>query len=335
MRKTYRERRSSWIDITLSILVFSVILVGIFFVFTVNKNLSSSPAKKSNVVEYPIVTDTIDSNYPGIKIITEISNDPYTPFALQYPQSVHNSFNDEIKTYIKEARDNYLTKMAHYKQSGGEFSGELNISFETFPHHSGMYSFVLVNSTFLGGANGSTEIVSFRLNPDTGQKVTIEDLFEHDKERLHDVSSAVRDYLFTDDSLKDYLFLDEVHLHTEPRWENFQNFALTGDSIIFYFDEYEIAAGAAGVPIVPIPLNEFTNLIAKGYLKSEIVIPEKSESEKTVEKPDTEESKEDSTTEEIEKSNEENNLDEEITLPEPKRVALTFDDGPEDRKSVV
>ena len=77
------------------------------------------------------------------------------------------------------------------------------------------------------------------------------------KSGLQRCLNTVRDILFNDESLKGKLFVDEANLHTEPHWDNFQNFALTNDSLIFYFDKYEIAAGAAGIPIAPIPSGTF------------------------------------------------------------------------------
>ena len=148
---------------------------------------------------------------------------------------------------------------------GGDESGELNISFETFPHHTGFYSFVLLNSTYLGGANGFTEINSFRLNPETGQEITIEDVFEGEQKRLNEVSKSVREILFNDESYKDKLFIEEATLHTEPHWDNFQNFALTNESIIFYFNKYEIASGLAGIPIVSVPLEQLNSLVANEF----------------------------------------------------------------------
>ena len=105
----------------------------------------------------------------------------FTPFAIQYPQSLHSPFNEKVTHYIIKAKQNYLSTMQKNKEFGIKLPGELNISFETFPHYSGNYSFVLVISSYTGGANGTTEIHSFHLNPETGKIITIRDVFEHDE----------------------------------------------------------------------------------------------------------------------------------------------------------
>ena len=95
MRKTHKKRRSVWVDLVFSTIIFSIILTGIIIIFTSTKNKAISPSENTNNAagtKFPILTDTIDSNYPGIKIITKISNDPHAPFALQFPQSIHDHF---------------------------------------------------------------------------------------------------------------------------------------------------------------------------------------------------------------------------------------------------
>ncbi|WP_246231508.1 polysaccharide deacetylase family protein [Sporosarcina jiandibaonis] len=347
MRKTHNKRRSVWIDLVFSTVILSIIiLTGIIILFTSTKNEATSPLENtSNAVgtKFPILTDMIDSKYPGIKIITMISNDPDAPFALQFPESIHDSFNTKVQDYIKNIKDRYLAEIADYKALGGNQTGELNVSFETFPHHSGFYSFVLVNSTYIGDANGFTEINSFRLNPDTGQEITIEDVFEGDQKRLNMVSEVVREILFNDESYKDKLYMEEATLHTEPDWDNFQNFALTNESLVFYFNKYKIASGTAGIPIVSVPLERLNKFVAKEFKLSienddnNIAIDEKldlQEEDKIIDEyPDiTDDSavSESNDNEIIEEDLAEDNEEEEIVeLPLVKKVALTFDDGPD------
>lgn len=315
MKKIHNKRRASWIDILLTFSIFTLIVGGGYLLFSSKNNETHSPSKnKGHTASASSTVDTIASNYPGIKIITEISNDSEIPFAIQYPQSTHETFNKKIKSYIKKVKNSYLTEITEYKQVGGEITGELNISFETYVHHSGLYSFVLLSNRYVGGANGTTEIHSFRFHPETGESTSIEEVFEHDIDRLVDVTSKVQEQLNNDPALKDYLFPEEVTVHTEPIWRNFRNFALTEDTIVFYFNEYEIAAGAAGVPIVSIPLINLDSLLAP-----EFKVQDEEKSEDVLDKP-TSPTKE----EEVEQED----RDVETTSP-GKRVALTFDDGPE------
>ena len=71
--------------------------------------------------------------------------------------------------------------------------------------------------------------------------------------------------MYDDPQLADYLFPEELQIQTEPLWANFENFAITDESIVFYFDEYELAAGTVGPPIVAIPFSDINNLLADEF----------------------------------------------------------------------
>lgn len=316
VKKNEGNGRSRWIDIKATVIILSLVVSGVFFTLLLTMDNKKSIVKKSSKVLASTITNSTNSNYPGIKIVSEISNDEVTHFALQYPQSDHNSFNEKIKSYIEKIKMNYLDEMADYNQLGGKLSGELNVSFKTIVHHSGNYSFVFMNTSYIGSSNGSTEVASFHLNPKTGKEITVEDLFDNDLEKLVRVSTLVREKLVKDDAIKDYLIVEEMNTHTEPVWTNFSNFALTNDSVIFYFDKHQIAAGAAGVPIVVLPIENIDKLIASDYKsKKPIADKENDNTSKTANKT-SENKNEDDSKKDKAKDN-------------TKQVALTFDDGPD------
>ena len=333
MTRTHRKRRSTWIDITFSIAIIALTVAAIYLISLNNKDTAAPPPKTQAADSAPVVIDTIDSSYPGIKIITETSNDTYSPFAIQYPQSLHSPFNDAISTYISHAKQGYLAAMEKNRELASDFKGELNISFETLSHHSGNYSFVIVTDSSISGANGSTEIRSFHLNPETGKVIAIEDVFGFDLKRLETLSTMVRDRLYTDIALKDYLFPEELHINTDPTWDNYTNFALTDESIIFYFDEYELAAGAVGPPIVAIALSDINDLLADEF-KLKVQPPNQEQDEDQV----TENPNDNATSEPPIDKEESDNVEQDsagTTIPDApeetgvKKVALTFDDGPD------
>ncbi|WP_186670144.1 polysaccharide deacetylase family protein [Sporosarcina sp. BP05] len=337
MKNTHRKRRSAWIDVTFSIAIIALTVSAIYLISQTTKNEASSLPKKKQAAA-SVVIDTIDSNYPGIKIITATSNDAYIPFAIQYPQSLHSPFNEAISKYITIAKQNYLTTMEENKKTSSKFTGELNISFETLSHHSGSYSFVLVNSSSTGAENGTTEIRSFHLNPETGESFTIADVLGRDPKNLETLSTLVREAIYNDPLLADYLFPEEVHIQTEPIWANFDNFAITDESLILYFDEYELAAGAVGPPIIAIPLIDINSLLSDRFQlltedTDEFAItkdPIKEENTATPSKDKESSSNQgnsDTTEDGTEGSTEE--VDNGI-----KQIALTFDDGPDPKVTI-
>lgn len=318
MKNAHHKQQKSWTSHLLTVVV-SIFIIGVgYLIYLSLANKTDTPLNNQNYVSaLKSKVETIDSNYPGIKIITEIANNPDTPFAVQYPQSTHQAFNDEIKTYIQTEKNHYITAINNAKQLKEKITGELNISFETYPHHSGLYSFVLVSNRYVEDEDGVIQIQSFLFNPETGETPTIEDIFEHDVERLTTISTIVQQQLHNDPALQDALLPEQAQEQTKPIWDNYQNVAITVDSLIFYFPENKMAAKTVGPLIVSIPLSEINELLAKKFKAQQD--KEDLEDQQTVPQKEAQDTKE-----EVEKES----TEVQSTSPS-KRVALTFDDGPD------
>lgn len=316
MNQFRKKRGNAWIDIVLSVLIITLITAGSYLLFFSPKNKAATHTdneKPSTII------DTIESKYPGIKISTETSNDLFTPYAIQYPESLHSSFNEEIATYINDVKKTYIKEMKTYKESGGKLEGELNISFQTIPHHSGNYSFVLLTNKYTSGANGTTEIRTFHLHPETGNRIEIQNLFNNDTTNLELVSQIVLEKLHANKEIKEFLIPEGVTSYTKPTWENFNDFALSNQALIFYFDKYTVATGAAGTPIITIPLEKLDGIISDAF-----------KGEKTKVDAQRNENSSNSKNEGQQEETKENLAIQETTPPNSsiKKVALTFDDGP-------
>ncbi|AVK82525.1 1,4-beta-xylanase [Lysinibacillus sp. B2A1] len=289
-----RRRRGPMIDflligliITLTTIILVIILSKDDFKF---QKISASKGTES----VPSNLSTESSAFPGIRIVTDVSNDKQTPFAIHYPQTDNKAFNEAVLQYISDSKETYLSSMKKIKNK--EAMGELNISLETFPYREHYYSFVLTKMLYLGGANHEVSTKTFFINNETGEQITIKTLLQGDENNLSTLATQVRKDLQQNLQLKDDLFTDELEKATEPKWSNFNRFSIVDDSLQFYFDEYEIASGAAGAPIVKLPLSLINPLLASDFqIAMETIKPTKP--------PTTG----DSTT---------------------KRIALTFDDGP-------
>lgn len=268
---------------------------------------SESPQAKEEINES-------DSVYPGIRIVTETSNDKRAPYAIQYPQSNVPSFNEIVTKYTEKLKTIYLQETKYANEAKKYTKGELNISFEVFQHSTGYYSFVIHSRMYTGGANNINETKIVRLHNQSGQMLTIENLLSNNEKNLIKLSAKVKEAILSNEQLKDYLIEEEWEKKTAPIWENYSNFALKNDSIAFYYSEYEIAAGAAGEPIISIPLSDINNLLA-----DEFKIPVVPVDPPPVTEPPVQEETNVSGTSQAEDIN---------TTVTDKVIALTFDDGP-------
>ncbi|MEK3980774.1 polysaccharide deacetylase family protein [Psychrobacillus sp. FSL K6-2836] len=324
MNKSRYKQRRPWID---AAVISMIALLSISLIFLSHSTKSNANQSTNNGKAPEIIKEesTKESAFPGILIKTEVSNDKYSPYSIQYPQSKVESFNAQINKYIDEQLETYLIAMQENKRIGSKTPGELNIAFEVFPHTSGSYSFVMITGTYLGGANGYTSFNTIHFHAASGKIIEIDDLFGHDESKLIKLSSLVRDNIMKDPSLKDKLLEEEMMLATEPKWSNFEKFALIDDTLVLYFDEYEIANGSAGAPIISVPLAE---------LSEQLVAPFKpTVSVEVLPKPPVEEDSENIREEKEEEKNNgietETQDDEQTENAKKKQVALTFDDGPD------
>ncbi|GLC88052.1 polysaccharide deacetylase family protein [Lysinibacillus piscis] len=290
------KRRGPLIDLLLIALIIA--LTSIILVILLSKDglkfQKISASKETPVTSIDSNLSTESSAFPGIRIVTDMSNDTHTPFAIHYPQTDNEAFNQAVLQYITKSKENYL--LAMNKNKNKDAMGELNISLETFPYREHYYSFVLTKILYLGGANQEVTMKTFFIDNETHKQLTIKTLLQNDENNLATLAAHVRKDLQQNPQLKDDLFADEVIKATEPKWANFERFAIVEDSLQFYFDDYEIASGAVGTPIVKLPLTLINPLLASEF---QIAM----ETMKPVTPPST-----DNTS--------------------VKRIALTFDDGP-------
>lgn len=321
MKKSRYKQRKPWIDAAFISMIALLSISLIFLSYSTKSNAKQSTTDNKKSPEITKEESTMESAFPGILIKTEVSNDEYSPYSIQYPHSKVESFNTQIKKYIDEQLDTYLIAMQENKRIGSKAPGELNIAFEIFPHASGSYSFVMVTGTYIGGANGYTNFHTTHLRTASGEVIEIDDLFGHDESKLIKLSSLVRDNIKKDPSLKDKILEEEMMLATEPKWSNFKEFALIEDTLVLYFDEYEIANGSAGAPIIAVPLAE---------LSEQLVAPFKPiDTEELLPKPSVEEGSEEVEVEQNSNDEASTQIDVQIGNAKKKQVALTFDDGPD------
>jgi len=259
-----RKRRGPLIDFLLIGLI--VTLISIILVIILSKDdfkFQKISASKDTASETTSKLSTENSAFPGIRIVSDVSKEKRTPFALHYPQTENKVFNDAVLQYITNAKEDYLLAMG--KNKNKEASGELTINLETFPYHEHYYSFVLTKMLYLGGTKHDVSTTTFFFNEETGEQISIQTLLQNDNNNLATLAAYVRKDLQQNVQLKDQLNKEELLKVTEPKWENFNRFAIIDDSIHFYFDENEVASGSAGAPIVKLSLSLINPLLASEF----------------------------------------------------------------------
>ncbi|MDW0110393.1 polysaccharide deacetylase family protein [Sporosarcina aquimarina] len=351
MKKRFANGKFKLIDVLLTTIIVFLGLTAILLIFskgsseTELKSASSSPKKDDGVV-----VDKSDSKYKGIKIVTETSNNPLGKYAIQYPQSNNEAFNDRVSSYINKAKKNYLTAIRKLKVEDNKKKSELNISFETYVDKKGNYSFVLLNNERMQEKKRLSEIESFHLNSTNGEQLSIQTVFKSDEGILEKVTERVRNKIHRTEKLRNGIVTHNMQIRTEPKWENFENFAITKDSMYFYFESGSLKEEEAGPQIVKISIGKMNDLLKPEFQvtinssdsNEKIGKPDGSEAdENNSEKGKVEDSKDDSSNEDSSQKKEENKgtaaeseNSQKEEQPGEKLVALTFDDGPDPKSTI-
>ncbi|MDJ0332277.1 polysaccharide deacetylase family protein [Planococcus sp. S3-L1] len=295
MNRKKLKRRSFWIN-TFLLFFIGILTISTFSLMTMATKKDNASTSEANKVTVPtkIMFNTSESDIPGIKIVTETSTDASAPFVLQYPQTEYSTHNKAVFQYIERAKENYLTKTQN-----GKVEGDLTISYEIISHSSKKYSIALTTNRVIGEASEQQRIESFHWNLETGENFTIKDVLENDSKHLMMLSTLVRHNLYNNSTLSNEFSQDKIRLETQPTWENFDQFVVTDKSITFYFAESEEEIGLVNSIVTTIPLTTINELLAEPF---QLLIEEDEVTQAPAE-----------TT---------------------KKVALTFDDGPNPKTTV-
>jgi len=292
-----RIKLPGWIFI---ILLFFGIIVGISQMvakFLVESPESHRPNEK--IEDFHV--------YPGLNIKTETEETAIYTLSVSKPYTDNEQINKSISEWIDNQKKEFTADIKKRKDSLEEkkFRAHLNIQVETKEIAVRLYTLEFQVYKITGGANGLTTIKSFVIDLNENKQLQFNDVFKLDEGAIERIQKLIMESLYNNQKISPYLFDDMVQkvLKSVDKLQ----WSVSKDNVTFYFDEYEIAAGAAGEIKVKIPIKEI-----KPYLNEKIV------EQIDVNMPEKEKyKKEEQHTEDYVKLN-----------PGGKYVALTFDDGP-------
>lgn len=304
MKNERRKRRGPWIDLILIGAIIALTSAVVFFTI-INPESKFQQAgdndKNSSDTINNEVTES-QSSFPGIRIVTDTSNDQKMPYAIQYPQADSDIFNKTVLDFITESKENYIAAMRVNKNIDGDQieQGELNISFETYAFKEDYYSFVLKKRVRTAKGNETT-VHTYLYNNKSGELVDMRSILGENVENLELFAQHVRSQLEDNVDLQGQLIEEAMHANTEPKWQSFQRFAIQNDALVLYFNAGEIANEEIGLPTVTTSLSYINPILSAPFqvanVGTETIISDAKE--------------------------------EEVVQDNVKRVALTFDDGPD------
>ncbi|WP_432352165.1 polysaccharide deacetylase family protein [Sporosarcina sp. A2] len=337
MNKRVGNGKFKLIDVLLTTIIVFLAMTAILLIFSSSssdnqlKSATSPSAKKD-----AIVVDKSDSNYEGVQIVTETSNDPLAKYAIQYPQSKNKEFNEQVTSYITQAKKTYLEAMRNVKNEDNKKKSELNISYETYEDQKGNYSFVLMNNESLQGSKRLSEIESFHLSAKNGEQVAIQDVFKEEPQTLQKITEKVRNKIQHDEKLRNGLITHKMQVRTEPEWKNFENYAITEKAVFFYFESGALKDEKAGPQIAKIKIESMNDLL-KPEFQMTTTPQAKEDAKKNPSQSPPEKAEGQANPSEEDKGTEQGVAVNPPPAPEEplvKKIALTFDDGPDPKSTI-
>jgi hypothetical protein len=207
----------------------------------------------------------IDAEYPK-----------FTNASVSFNDKIADLIAERISSFKKEAKDNWDARNAALLP-GEEFSENPFQPFDFIANwtpaqiNDKYISFVMNIYYYVGGAHGAEEAAAFNYDLKNKKEVSINDFLgqsQQSLEKLSELSIAEVSFKLELQGIQIDRFSEEaVKAGTLPNAENFRDFNFTSDSLIIYFQKYQVAPGAAGAITITISKNELAeNGIKSAYL---------------------------------------------------------------------
>lgn len=294
--------------LTYSILfILAFFLIGYFVTYLI-EDTEDEGSKNGMSVEY--------SKYPGIDLITDISDKDQYHMAIHYPEFKHKKLNQELDEYVSAIETDFLTAVRENKKYIKNYTANLSLTMDIYLVANNIYSIVFSEESYVVGANAQQKAKVYLVDINKGNFIPQTKIFNDTQENRELVYTLLYER-FTSE-YETYFFEEMLKEWVMNKENKFSNLYFTDKSAVFKFDKYEVTAGAAGMPEISIPLEQMRDLLTDEWKDILLINDTKKEG------------KDDSDDKQIEKEEKPH----EHSSPEGKRVALTFDDGPHPKNTL-
>lgn len=193
------------------------------------------------------------------RCVNEVS---YT-IGFQYPveYAAFDFVIEPVNALINQQRDEILGLRPYLDTPIDPTAGYfLDMTYEDFTHGDNIVSLVYTVFYFTGGAHPNSFFETFTFNLDTGERLGLYDVFPEAGNPLDVIAPVVQAALT--EKFGDAADAEWIASGAGPDPVNYQDFALTDDSVIFYFEPYQVAAYVFGPSEVEIPLSDLAAVMA-------------------------------------------------------------------------
>lgn len=231
-------------------IVLVVTLVGATLFFNSEKKISFPlPGTEEPVVD----TDATPKSFTEIKKETFSEDARHYVLEVEYPVTDNASVNAYIREFTDSVIENYKKDVtwAESVENPKDEHLSLTVTYESIATEK-IKNYRFTIGTYTGGAHGLQATKVMRFTPD-GRPVAVEGLFTDTKSALQAIAPVVKREL----AKGDFANADWIAEGAAPDIANYQNIIVTNKGITVVFDPYSVAAYAAGMQEIAVPLSAF------------------------------------------------------------------------------
>lgn len=279
-----------------------IFIFTMFYIFTVTGVESEMGVETAEPVETSEQVEMTESKYPGLHLETLTASTEKYIYAIHSIKTDHPNLTDAIQSWIDGNKKQFINEAK--ENTVLDLTATLHIDLETTPISDSAYNLIFSKHEKIGDANGINEKKLFTINIEEGKIYKLADFIEETDENKADLTQIILEKIAADEALNAEIIETEL-LATLADFDNLE-WAITDEALIFYWNEYEIAAGSAGVIRLELPFDDIKHLInEKGYELLQLEFVPNADDTDVIARPERE-----------------------PFDPDGKYVALTFDDGP-------
>ena len=166
--------------------------------------------------------------------------------------------NEEYKAYAEEFVSGAESTADEAKQAFDEMGADnftpydFNLSYDVHTDKNGIISVTNYGYYYTGGAHPNTERESRTFDINNGKELVLSDIVKGDADEIHQM---VYDAFVTSFEENNESFSAEAASDLDKECDNVK-FYLTDNSLVLYFDVYQVDSYAAGYPTVELKYNE-------------------------------------------------------------------------------
>jgi len=211
----------------------------------------------------------------SIKPMKETSEDKYLKLTIQYPEisgldkkSVQDSINSVIIKAADDAKKEGVKYAEEMKQTydsgytGSPNQCETYFDYRLKYNRNGLLSIVFLDYQYTGGAHGMTVQSSHTFSLDTGKDYELKDLFKSGADYVSTINGAVK--LRMAEKVKAGILPDQPLTPFKTIKDN-QDYYLSDNGIVIYFQQYEYFPYASGIQEFTVVFDKMKDILKSDF----------------------------------------------------------------------